>query len=639
MKKHAIYFYWLLLLTPTIVIGVTAVWALKREEQRAMETQVRAAEQIAGERAALFADNVRSRLELLQLELMNGLTAIDESEVDMELADWDRTEPLVRNAFVWSPSGGLRLPDPGQPENREQARFIMRYEPLFSGRVSWESTIAGRLAEGSPTGPSGQPANASDQTADPANTVKLEPPNAEGRFSSNKPKQQPQREPQKQQQSSDQQKESQSQTGTSAQPSYMRPDVQQGAYTDPTANASNAMTQQALNFPIPGRQDDAPHRKGWISWFSGNRLHLLGWAQMSPGGRVRGIELESMAILSRLYETPLRQQNKVEGNQALGNAVFALIDENGQTMFQDGVAPDEASAVDAVALIGAVLPHWQVRCSYFPDLVAGRSYGRSIVVFGGLLVAIFVASILAGGSLLLWQAQRNAEEAMQKTSFVSNVSHELKTPLTSIRMYAELLGSGKVKERAKEGKYLSIIESESQRLGRLVNNVLDFSRLEQGRKKYHLEPLALTDCIAGILDSQALRIREVGMEPDYQIPDDEVTAMADRDALEQIMINLIDNACKYAATGGKLDVQLCKAGNHAEIKVLDRGPGISENQLEKVFEKFHRVNESLTRDQDGVGLGLSITRRLARDMSGSLQATARDGGGAAFILKLPLVEE
>jgi len=216
------------------------------------------------------------------------------------------------------------------------------------------------------------------------------------------------------------------------------------------------------------------------------------------------------------------------------------------------------------------------------------------------------------------------------------VSHEFKTPLTTIRLYAELLEQGRVPDETRRGEYLGTIGRETQRLARLVNNALDFSRLEQGRKKFLREPLDLGGELSRLLDTQLPRFGETGLALRREIPVAPLPATTDRDAFEQIVLNLLDNACKYAGAGGEVTVQLGpQAGASAELRVLDRGPGVPVEHRERIFEKFHRVDDTLTAEKHGAGLGLSIARQLARGLGGELRYEPRPGGGAAFILELP----
>jgi signal transduction histidine kinase len=298
-----------------------------------------------------------------------------------------------------------------------------------------------------------------------------------------------------------------------------------------------------------------------------------------------------------------------------------------------------------VPISEGVLPGWEVAgfLAETPHPISNKTlFTLSAVLAGALVVAI-----LAGGTLLMREARRNEEEAAQKTSFVANVSHEFKTPLTTIRLYAELLDQGRVTDAGKRTDYLRTIARETQRLARLVNNVLDFSRLEQGKKRLDLRPLNLADELVRLLDAQAPRLAEMGMTLRREFPAEPLVVTTDRDALEQILLNLLDNACKYAALGGEVTVSLALPGAarsvglaggkpaHAEVKVADRGPGVSSAHQARIFEKFHRADDTLTAEKGGAGLGLSIARQLARGLGGELTYVERPGGGAEFVLTLP----
>jgi len=380
----------------------------------------------------------------------------------------------------------------------------------------------------------------------------------------------------------------------------------------------------------PGKQP-APQTvdSGWLPWYSGNRFALLGWVEKADGLRY-GVEVEMMALLARLIG--------LLPSPPPGGETFALIDGSGRIFHQTGEAVLEKDTPRlALVSAGPALPHWSVAVYRSPG--AAAESGRGFLVVSSLLVGTFVLSILFGGSLLLWQAYRHQLDARRKTSFVSNVSHELKTPLTTIRLYAELLGEGKIASEEKRRHYLQVIVAESQRLARLVGNVLDFSRLEQGRKQYALEPLDLAEALHALLDTQEIRLGDAGMRLVREIPAGRATTTVDRDAFEQVILNLVDNAIKYAQRGGELEIRLGRDGEACRIMVSDRGPGIPPAHQKRIFEKFHRVDDSLTAGQPGCGLGLSIARKLMVDMGGDLRFFTRAGGGACFEVILACREE
>ena len=257
------------------------------------------------------------------------------------------------------------------------------------------------------------------------------------------------------------------------------------------------------------------------------------------------------------------------------------------------------------------------------------------MAFSSVIALILVAALLLGGSVLLIQVRRNSLEAVRKTTFVSNVSHELKTPLTTIRMYGEMLGDGIVKDEGKRKGYLETIISESQRLTRLVNNVLDFGRLERGEKTYNWEEIELGTAVGNILETQRPRLEAAGLELEWADDLEGVVAKLDPDALEQVLLNLLDNQVKYAGEGKQAGVRLDKDGKSVSLEVWDLGPGIPIEQRELIFDTFHRVDDSLTSNKPGCGIGLGIARKLVEDMGGQITCEANEPQGAKFRIVFP----
>jgi two-component system, OmpR family, phosphate regulon sensor histidine kinase PhoR len=367
-------------------------------------------------------------------------------------------------------------------------------------------------------------------------------------------------------------------------------------------------------------------RSGWRPWYWENSFHLLGFVQDSARGETFGVELELLALLSRLPAA-------LDGGST---AAFVLRDQQGGTYFQSRLVESRETPVDVFNL-GPSLAFYEL--AVFPaDPRGAAGLARTSFLAMALLVGAFLVSIASGGGLLIAQARASWREAMQKTSFVSNVSHELKTPLTTLRMYTEMLRGGKLSEE-KRTQYLDVMLSEGERLSRLVGNVLDFSRLEQGRKKYQMESLDLDDFTGRVVEASRVVFERPELCLTFISPSGSVPVLADSDALEQILLNLLDNAAKYGGAGGEIRVVVSRRGSRALVDVLDRGPGVPMEHRARIFDKFHRVDESLTAEQGGCGLGLSIARRLARDHGGDITCEGRPGGGAAFRLQLPAAEE
>ena len=365
---------------------------------------------------------------------------------------------------------------------------------------------------------------------------------------------------------------------------------------------------------------------GWLPWFFENQLHILIWVKASSSGPVYGLELELMTLMSRL----------VAGFPAMtdNNASLVLMDGSSQHFHRFGTMnlPGKAKPAAQIA-VSPLLPHWQMAAFMDPK---GMGPGNGFLILSLILVGIFIVAIFSGGLLLTRMTLRNIRDAEQKTSFVSSVSHELKTPLTSIRMYAELLLSGRIRDGAKKETYLSVIMTESERLTRLINNVLDFGRLEQGKKTYRITGFDLDTVLYQIIDAHKIRIKEKGLDIIITgIREGGCRIHSDRDALEQVILNLMDNVLKYADKGRFIKFILGKEPDGTFLfKICDDGPGIPESHKEMIFEKFYRIDNSLTAARPGSGLGLSIARKIMRDLKGDLYYEPMENTGACFTARI-----
>lgn len=347
----------------------------------------------------------------------------------------------------------------------------------------------------------------------------------------------------------------------------------------------------------------------WRTWYEGDRLSFIGWMRQGDG-EVRGVELETVKVLSEFLSV-------IKRNLPNGLAV-ELRDGFGKCIVRTRAhRPEEMSpelALD-IGLPGYTLAVWRV---------VPRSHALRYLT---TLLPPFLALVL-GGVLLVLEITRERRESMLKTSFVSNVSHELKTPLTAVRLSAEMLREGRVKEEA-QARYLEVIVRESERLTRLVDNVLDFGRLERGRRKFNLEARDVNELLS-VAEAQRPRVEAAGLTLMVRSAPMPVMRTFDLDAVGQVLVNLIDNAVKYAASGKTVEVSVSERG---EITVADRGPGIAAKHRSRIFERFYRCDDSITAKSSGSGLGLSIASRLMAGMGGELVFAPRAGGGAVFIIK------
>jgi signal transduction histidine kinase len=217
------------------------------------------------------------------------------------------------------------------------------------------------------------------------------------------------------------------------------------------------------------------------------------------------------------------------------------------------------------------------------------------------------------------------------------VSHELRTPLALIRLYSETLELGRIPSSDKQHGYHRIIREESERLTALINNILDFSRIEAGRKEYEFEETNLRSLVRDTLDSYRYQIEQQGFAFELHIADDIPNVVVDREAIARSLLNLVNNALKYSREVKILRVQVyCKEGA-VNIEVIDHGIGIPRHAQEKIFEKFYRVEDPLVHNTKGSGLGLALVRSMIQAHGGAVSVESMPGEGSRFTLSLPLV--
>ena len=367
--------------------------------------------------------------------------------------------------------------------------------------------------------------------------------------------------------------------------------------------------------------------RGLIPRFIGEKLVFLFWERQKDG-RIAGCELASDSFRARISSvltatwTPQR--------------ILTLLDENGAPL----ASPPDVKALDwhrpfVSEPIGESLPRWEA-AAYLttPQSITNQARTSSIVIW--ILVLILFVSVAGGGTMVLSSVYGEMRLAQKKATFVTNVSHELKTPLTSISLFVELLRGKRPIAQAKREQYLSLMASETERLTRLINNVLDFSSLDRGVKRYTLRTLDAAGVAEDVVESQRVRLESRGFTVTFHSHSSGLRVRADPEAVKQVLLNLLANAEKYSADRKEIGVEV-DAGPEGAVRmhVLDRGIGIADKDREKIFREFYRVNDSLASGVQGTGLGLTIARRIARDLGGDVSCAPRDGGGSDFIVSLP----
>jgi len=256
---------------------------------------------------------------------------------------------------------------------------------------------------------------------------------------------------------------------------------------------------------------------------------------------------------------------------------------------------------------------------------------------GTLCLIGFIDLMLGAGLVLVYSnVRREMHLSRIKSDFVANVSHELKTPLALIRLFAETLELGRVPTDEKARQYYRVINKESQRLTQLINNILDFSRIEAGRKEYRFAPTDLGRIVSDVVDAYRFQIEQQGFTLEVRIADDLPEVMADKEALGQALLNLVNNSIKYTRDEKYIGLEVRPDAGRVLISVTDRGIGVAKGEQRKIFEKFYRAEDSLVHETKGSGLGLPLVRHIMEAHGGSVEVESSPGKGSTFTLVLPI---
>lgn len=380
------------------------------------------------------------------------------------------------------------------------------------------------------------------------------------------------------------------------------------------------------------KTDAGPAQSGWYAWHWNAQLHHLFWWRDTQN-RVIAVELAPVALLSDL----ITRLPSTGADTSPAQTHTRLINGSGQTVYEWG-AYQPADKERSLAMLPLSHPLASWKLEYFAPALQG---GAAANTFGILAAVLSIGLALAGLALYLYREhQRELRTAQQRVNFVNQVSHELKTPLTNIRMYAELLeaevadgfADAPAHDGAKAQQYIGVITTESQRLSRLIANVLSLGQSQKSQLRLARQAACVDDVVARCVAAfqPALDAKGIAVQVDAHAGAQVLLAP---EAVEQILNNLVSNVEKYAAAGGAIHISSRQDKDISTVEVRDFGPGIAPQDHKRIFEPFYRVSSRLTDGVSGTGIGLGIARELARLHGGDLVVRDVDTG-ACFRLTL-----
>jgi two-component system, OmpR family, phosphate regulon sensor histidine kinase PhoR len=313
--------------------------------------------------------------------------------------------------------------------------------------------------------------------------------------------------------------------------------------------------------------------------------------------------------------------------------IYQVVDEHKTVWF--GFTFDfDVDAKAAEIEFSDTLDGWSLRVTDKDEVAALELRHRQIV--DSVLLGAAVAIIVVGLVLLAVAIRRERRANELKSDFISNVSHELKTPLSIISMFGEMLANGRTKSSEQATEYAEIIWRESVRLGRLIDNVLDFAKIERGMGVYEFAESDLVEVVTRAIDLANRRLQAANMTLESELEEDLPMVNLDANAFTLAVLNLVDNAIKYAGDGKKIVLTLKRDGERVVLAVKDFGPGIPVEEQDRIFERFYRAKEMRLKPIRGSGIGLALVQHIARAHHGDIAVQSKPGAGATFQLWLPI---
>jgi len=345
---------------------------------------------------------------------------------------------------------------------------------------------------------------------------------------------------------------------------------------------------------------------------------------------VFGFQIKTGYILTNILPEIIK-------NIELGNNISpGIVNENDKLLYPNFKA-GELHYITAKNF-SQIFPSWKIvlfnREGKSLDQLIYKEKQQSFLLFGMTILVM-----LTGLIVIVITSRYEYKVSKMKSYFVSNVSHELKTPLSIIKMFSETLESGIVTDINKQHEFFSVIKRESERLTNLINHILDFSKIENRKKEFSFEAVNITQVVKNITDMYRLQLDVEGFMFEVKIPTKEIILNIDKDAVYQAILNLLTNAVKYSIEKKHISIELYETEKYISISITDNGIGIPKKELKNIFNNFYRVFSSKTIQIHGTGLGLTIAKYIIEEHGGSISVESKVNIGSKFTIKLPVIEK
>ena len=348
-----------------------------------------------------------------------------------------------------------------------------------------------------------------------------------------------------------------------------------------------------------------------------------------------GVRLNKNYLTGNILAPVIKEVAESSAVKAQAQVIFGVFNEQQQLLFSNAEKAENPENFEVKSSFGRAFPLWTLAGSFRDSKIEDVS---NLYFSRGLAVTILVFGLLFLGVILILRVTaREVSLAQSKSAFVSNVSHELKTPLALIRLFAETLQSGRVKSPEKAQEYYRIISNETRRLTMLIDNILDFSAIEAGRKKYNFAPCDLSEVVGEIVQNYSYSLENAGFTVETKFEENLPPLSIDCDAISQAVLNLLNNAVKYSADEKFIGVKVERRNANLTIEVTDHGIGIEPHEQEKIFDNFYRVGgASDVHNVKGSGLGLSLVKHITEAHGGRVKVSSVLHRGSTFTILLPI---